>query len=213
MKELPNGFRETFMGVLAYDVLVTLRRMKANDDQAARRDFVRTVFAAIEGWIFDYRQGVQESLGNIRDLSPAEEAAFAEATYALSETGKLRKQTRFFPMTAMFRFATRLVEQECGQSIVDFSSAEWQKFGEATVIRNRVTHPKGIDDLHISLDEIATVQAAYEWLLTAIFDVESQLKTKLVIHLRILTEVVEALKSGDPAMLELYNKALETGDS
>lgn len=210
---IPDGFRETFMGVLAYDIILALRRMKANDDQAARRDFVRTVFAAIEGWLLDYRQGVQESIANIRDLSSAEEAAFAEVTYTLTETGKLREQTRFFLMTTMFRFATRLVEQECGQTIVDFSSTEWQKFSEAIAIRNRVTHPKSINDLNISADEIATVQAAYEWLLTAIFDVESQLTTKLAIHLKVLKEVVEALKSGDPAMLELYNRALDAGDS
>ena len=205
---MPDGFRETFMGLLAYDIILALRRMEANDDQATRRDFVRTVFAAIEGWILDYRQGVQESLGNIRELSPAEEAAFAEVTYILKENGKLREQTRFFPTITMFRFATRLVEQECGQPIIDFSSREWQKFNDAVTIRNRVTHPKSIHDLNISADEIKTVQAAYEWLLTAIFDVESQLMTKLADHLNIFKEVFEALKAADPAMLELYNRAL-----
>jgi hypothetical protein len=207
-----DEFRETFMGLLAYDIILALRRMKANDDQAARRDYVRTVFAAVEGWILEYRQRVQDDVGNIRNLSSAEEAVFAEKTFAITETGKLREQTRFFPTTTMFRFATRLVEQEWGEPIVDFSSKGWQKFNEATAIRNRVTHPKCTNDLSISTTEIATVQAAYEWLLTAIFDVESRLKTQLAIHLRTLTEVVEALKAGDPAMLELYNRALDRED-
>lgn len=210
---IPDGFRETFMGMLAYDIILALRRMKSNDDQAARRDFVRTVFAAIEGWILDYRQGIQESIGNIRDLSTSEEATFAEVTFTLTETGKLREQTRFIPVAPMFRFATRLVEQECGRHIVDFSSKEWQKFNEAIAIRNRVTHPKSIGDLNISAVDIATVQTAYEWLLTAIFDVESQLKTELAIYLKNLEEVVEALKAGDPAMLELYSKVLDSDHS
>ena len=212
-KVRPEGFRETFMGLLAYDIILALRRMEANDDQATRRDFVRTVFAAIEGWILDYRQGVQESLGNIRDLSPAEEAAFAEVNYTLTETGKLREQTQFFPTTTMFRFATRLVEQECGQPIIDFSSREWKNFNDAFAIRNRVTHPKSIRDLNISADEIAIVRAAYEWLLTAIFDVESHMTIELAIYLENLKQVAEALKARDPAMLECYNKVLDNGDN
>jgi hypothetical protein len=207
----PNVFRETFIGLLAYDIILALRRMEANDDQSARRDFVRTVFAAIEGWILDCRQGVQESLASIRDLSPAEKAAFAEATYSLTETGMLREQTRFFPMTTMFRFVTRLVEQECGKPIVDFSSFGWEKFKQATDIRNRVTHPKCIHDLNITSDEIATVRAAYEWLLLAILDVRTHLKAELAVYLKNLGEVVGALKAGDPAMLELYNNVLDEG--
>jgi hypothetical protein len=207
-----DEFRQTFTGLLAYDIILALRRMMANDGQAARRDYVRTVFTAVEGWILEYRQRVQEDVGNIRNLSSAEEAVFAEKAFILTETGKLREQTRFFPLINMFRFATRLVEQEWGEPIVDFSSKGWQQFNDATVIRNRVTHPKCTNDLSISTDEIATVQAAYEWLLTAIFDVESRLKTRLTIHLQTLTEVVQALKAGDPEMLELYNKALDRQD-
>jgi hypothetical protein len=206
-------FRETFTGLLAFDIILALQRMTAKDDQATRRDYVRTVFAAIEGWILEYRQRVQEDVGIIRNLSSAEEAVFAEKTFTLTEEGKLREQTRFFPVTSVFRFATRLVEQAWGEPIVDFSSKGWQQFIAATAIRNRVTHPKCTNDLSISTDEIAIVQAAYEWLLTAIFDVESRLKTRLTIHLKTLTEVVQALKAGDPTMLELYNKALDGENS
>jgi hypothetical protein len=83
---LPDEFRETFTGLLAYDIILALRRMRANDDQAARRDYVRTSFAAIEGWISEFRQRVQDDIGNIRNLSSAEEAVFAEKTHTLAET-------------------------------------------------------------------------------------------------------------------------------
>lgn len=209
---IPDGFRETFIGLLAYDIILALRRMEANDDQAARRDFVRTVFAAIEGWIMDYRQGVQESLINIRELSPAEEAAFAEVTYALTETGQLREQTRFFPTTTMFRFATRLVEQECGQPIIDFSSREWQSFQSAIAIRNRLTHPRGLTDLHLTALDIAIVKGAYEWLLVAILNVKTHLKAELAEYLGRLEKVVRGLNSGDPKILEIYNRLLQASD-
>jgi hypothetical protein len=207
-----NEFRETFTGLLAYDIILALQRMQANDDQAARRDFVRTVFAAVEGWILEYRQRVREEVGFIRNLSAAEEAVFAEKTSTLTDTGKLREQTRFFPTITMFRFATRLVEQEWGEPIVDFSSKGSQKFNEATAIRNRVTHPKCTGDLSISTNEIETIQTAYEWLLTAIFEVELRLKTRMEIHHKTLAKVVEALKAGDPKMLELYDKTLGSED-
>ena len=205
---VPSEFPETFIGILAHDIIVSGRRMKTESSQAARRDFVRTVFAAIEGWLWEYRQQVQRIIGDTRDFSPSEMAALAETNYTISDYGKLREQTRQFPLTTMLRFVTRLVEQEYGQQIVDFASTNWQNFNQAIAIRNRVTHPKKIADLTLSDSDIAIVRASYEWLFETIALVEEKATVVLTLHVDAFRKVLEGLKAGDPAMLELYDRAL-----
>lgn len=206
------AFTETFIGILAHDIILSSRRLKADNNQAARRDFVRTVFVAIEGWLWEYRQQVHRTIGDTRDFSPTEAAAFAETTYTISDTGKLREQMRQFPLGPIFRFATRVVEEEYGKQIVDFSSKNWHNFNRAVAIRNRITHPKKISDLTLSDDDIAIVRASYEWLFETIAQVEEKATVVLTLHVDAFRKVLEGLKAGDPAMLELYNRALDFKD-
>lgn len=200
----------TFYGILGYDAVDAMERMKENDCQSSRRDFVRSAFAAIEGWLWEYRQSIQSTIGSVRDLSPLEESAFAETSYTISDSGKLREQVRFVPMTVMLRFITRIAEAECGEQLIDFSSADWTNFNQAIGARNRITHPKAVQDLTLSDADIAAVQAALLWLFGVVVNGSEKLKLLLVDHVQSMREISAALAAGDSSMLELYNSALES---
>lgn len=209
---MSDGLGRTFYGILGYDAVDAMNRMGANDSQSVRRDFVRTAFAAIEGWLWNYRQEVQFTISAVRDFSALEESAFAETSYMISESGKLREQLRFTSTATMFRFVTRIAEEQYGEPLVDFTSSDWQNFVDAIAIRNRVTHPKSITDLKLSDFDIATVKAALLWLFNMVVSGSEKLKLMLDEHLHSMREVSEALAAGDPAMLELYNLVLESRD-
>ena len=211
--DISDDLGQTFYGILGYDAVDAMNKMSANDNQSTRRDFVRTAFAAIEGWLWNYRQKVQSTIGTVRDFSALEKSAFAETSYIISETGKLRDQTRFTPMATMFRFVTRIAEEQYGEQLVDFGSSEWKNFVYAIAIRNRVTHPKTIMDLTLSDVDIATVKAALLWFFEMVVTGSEKLKLLLDDHLQSMREVSQALAAGDPAMLELYNAVLESRDN
>jgi hypothetical protein len=204
-----GDIEETFYGLLAYDAAEAISKMDANDNQATRREFVRTAFAAVEGWLWDYRQFVQATIEKIRDLSTLEKSALSETSYSISETGKLREQLRFVPMTIMFRFVTRLAEEECGHQIVDFGSVEWQRFLHSLAIRNRITHPKNLKDLTISDADIESVRDSLLWFFELNVLGREKLVSTLEEHLASMRAVGAALAKGNPAMLELYSQVLE----
>ena len=200
----------TFYGVLGYDVVDAMERMKENDCQSSRRDFVRSAFAAIEGWLWKYRQSIQSTIGSVRDLSPIEASAFAETSYTISDSGKLREQVRFAPMTVMLRFITRIAEAECGEQLIDFSSADWTNFNQAIGTRNRITHPKVVQDLTLSDEDIAVVHAGLLWLFGVVVNGSEKLNLLLVDHVQSMREISAALSAGDSSMLALYNSVLES---
>jgi hypothetical protein len=202
----------TFYGILGYDAVDAMMKMEADDGQSSRRDFVRAAFAAIEGWLWNYRQEVQDIVGSCRAFSALEESALAEISYAISDTGALQEQARYLPITNMFRFVTRIAEAQCGQQLVDFSSADWANFKQSIAIRNRITHPKSIEDLMLSDADIGHVKSALSWLFGVIVSGTEKLKLILEDHVQAMREVADALLAGDPATLALYNAVLENRD-
>jgi hypothetical protein len=204
----PNeAFRRSFIGIIAHDIVLSMQRMEQYDNQANRRDFIRSTFAAMEGWLWDFRQRAQSVLEDVRDFTPAEQAAFAETSFAISSNGKLIEQTRYYSMTTMFRFVVRLAEEEFGNPLVDFGSNEWQAFNQAIEIRNRITHPKDINDFNLSDSDIETVRSSSIWLMDTIMRVVASLNIVLATYVQTMREVIDGLKAKDPEMLALYHVA------
>ena len=206
---MSENLGRTFCGVLGYDALEAMNKMDANDCQSTRRDFVRTAFAAIEGWLWNYKQEVQSAVGTVREFSALEEAALSETSYLITDTGKLRAQTRFTPIATMFRFVTRTAEEQYGATLVDFETSDWKNFNDAIAIRNRITHPKSIPDLTLSERDIAAVKNALLWLFDMVVTAMEKLKLMLEEYLASLREVGDALIAGDPNMLRFYQSVLE----
>jgi hypothetical protein len=209
--EPDEAFRKSFIGIIAHDIVLSKQRMGQDDNQANRRDFVRSTFAAVEGWLWDFRQRAQSVLKEVRDFSPAEQAAFAETSFTISSNGTLIEQTRYYSMTTMFRFIVRLAEEEFDNPLVDFGSNDWQAFNRAAEIRNRITHPKDINDFNLSESDIETVRSSSIWLLTTIAELRETLNIGLSAHVHAMREILSALNVGDPETLALYHTAQESG--
>ena len=210
---MSDNLGQTFCGVLGYDALEAMNKMDANDCQSTRRDFVRAAFAAIEGWLGTYKQEVQSTIGAVREFSALEDAALSETSYLISDTGKLRTQIRFTPMATLFRFVTRIAEQEYGARLVDFDAPDWKNFKDAIAIRNRITHPKSIPDLTLSEHDITAVKNALLWLVEIVVTAMEKLKLMLEDHLASFREVTDALIAGDTNILRLYKTALEGAET
>lgn len=206
-QEVREEVRKTFFGLLSHDVILSLERKQQNDDQASRRDLVRTMFAAIEGYAQEYRDHVRSISNDIEQIDPVLSLALSEKNYFISENGTVDVQIRYTPLPSMIRLVTRMASQICPDLKVDFSGSDWQNFRHAATIRNRITHPKNISDLTILDDDIATVQTAFFWVLAVITETMAATNEAASRHLAVMTEFGNKLLAGDKHALGLYEAA------
>ena len=205
--EPPNSFQENFLAALIQDVILSTQRLDAEDSQSNRREFVRTSFAAIEGFVWNYRENVRSFCHSIADLSPLTIAALSEESYSVTGSGVVVRQVRYIPLPSMFRLTTRLAEEYCPGLKVNFSTAGWSSFNKAIKIRNRVTHPKKMADLEIAKSDVQVFKVGFFWLFDTIFDVSETTNVRLREYLADLQSIVSALYAGDPETLALYERA------
>lgn len=202
-----SAFRDTFFGILSHDVVICWERIEVADTQATRRDLIRTMFAAIEGYVWEYRAFVKSIVNDIGTIPPILELALNETSYSVNEQGKLEEHIRFMPLTSMIRLVTKLAEEHCPELKTDFSNAGWSNLKQTIKIRNRITHPKNMSDLEITKEDIALSQAGFFWILELIgkvMEASGAVLAQYMIDLRLLGE---QLSNGDPKALADYQIA------
>jgi hypothetical protein len=208
MAERQDALRESFIGILIIDVMIAQRRWKENDVQSTRRDLIRTMFAAIEGLVWEYREQVRSDAKVIDDLPIIVDLALLEKSYTVSETGKVTEQQRFVSLTTMIRLVTKVAEIICPGLKVDFSDAGWASLKIALKIRHRVTHPKKIADLSISEEDILTAEKGFFWILDMTASVQECLLSNQKQYLASFSDILAKLQAGDPETVAAYEKQL-----
>jgi hypothetical protein len=199
-----EDLRETFFGILAFDVLVALERVEAQDTQTARRDLIRTLFAAIEGFVWEFRAHVREIADAVDDIPPLLAMALNETSYSVSENGKLVEQQRYIALPSMVRLATNLAQTLCQDLKVDFSVDGWADLKRTIALRNRITHPKSKADLNITTDDTTIAWSGFRWILGHVAHVMETTIAAQADYLRQFKILAERLEAGDPVAIEAY---------
>jgi hypothetical protein len=202
--------RSSFMGMLLADVSRADAAHKANPDQGAKRDLVRATFAAIEGAVWSFREHIRSLAIATEDLSDAERTVLSEIAYSVDKTGRLSPQTKFLTLPSAIRLCARIGERIAPMARIDFSSAGWQNFTTAIAIRNRITHPKSLDDLTLSDGDLRSCADALHWFLEASTSLLQAVISAAREHVQGVRNVLNDLKSGDEETLRIY-RSLITG--
>jgi hypothetical protein len=200
--------RSSFMGMLLADVARADAAHKANPDQGAKRDFVRTSFAAIEGAVWNFREHIRAIAMATSALSDAERTVLNEIAYTVDKTGRLSPQAKFLTLPAAIRLCARIGARIAPQTSMDFSGAGWQNLTAAINIRNRITHPKSLDDLMLTEGDLRSCNDALHWFLEA----STQLMEATVFaarnHVEGVRDILNDLKSGDEETLRVYRSLI-----
>ena len=161
---------ETMAQELGRDVERGSRELSANSgDQFMRRNLVRIFAAFVEGFSFLLKQVVlrlhdplQEQL-SIDELSKLKEIKLdAVGQPVLDEQGVPKR--RFLPLHDNFRFTGVIFGRLCGSKYtVSYGSAGYQAFRRTMSVRDRLMHPKAIEDLSLTNSEIVDLQTAWQW--------------------------------------------------
>ena len=104
----------------------------------------------------------------------------------------------------MIRLTVNIAKIICPDLEVDFGDGGWEALKKAILVRNRITHPKCIGDMHVSDSDVETAQAGFFWLFDMAVHVMEQTLHEHRIDFEILKQIVDDLSAGDPETLALY---------
>lgn len=201
----------SFMRMLLADVVRADAAHRADPGQGAKRDFVRTSFAAIEGAVWSFREQIRALATSTEELSDAERTVLSEIAYSVDKTGRLSPQAKFLTLPAAIRLCARIGQRIAPAANMDFAGAGWQNFTLAIDIRNRITHPKSLDDLNLTDRDLNTCAGALHWFLEESTHMMQATLSAARDHVEGIREVLNDLKSGDEEAWRVY-RSLITGD-
>jgi hypothetical protein len=195
---------DSFFLILLSDVGAALARHESADNQATRRDLIRTAFAAIEGLVWIFREQVVTAAEETYGLEDGEREVLQERQLSVSEQGKISAQSRFLGLIPTVRLVARIASRINGAAHCDFGSSQWDDFRKAIAIRNRITHPKSAEDLHLSKADVDQVTNALFWFLemhTRVVGATIATRKKYLGEFR---DVLAKLQLGDAEVTALY---------
>jgi hypothetical protein len=131
------------------------------DPQVVRRLYVRTFISLVESIIATLKD---ETLRSTVRLSTAEKAILAGTKYELTDQGAAVERPFFAPVQKSLRFAFRSFAKANRITFTpDYNGEGWRAFSETVKIRNRITHPKRVEEMAIEDTELALVDQAHDW--------------------------------------------------
>jgi hypothetical protein len=200
---------ESFAGMLIGDAINSLQRHEAEQSERSRRELIRSIFAAIEGYVWLYREHTAETARDMGSLEFSEEIVLSETSFQVSDQGKIRSQSKHVSTLRLFRLTTRIAERLEPALDIRFDTGHWEQLVSAMEIRNRLVHPKSQADLRLSDDDVAKSLDAFYWLLDTITGAMEAMNAVNRKYLSEIQQIFDLLKSGDPDMMATYETAMK----
>lgn len=132
-----------------------------NKEQAIRRLYIRMLVSTIEGALSTFRQ---EALNQSHKFSQGELALLQEASFEVTDAGKVVTKQAHTPFFASFRFSFRMLAKAWDSKLQpDYSGDGWQALQHTVRLRNRLTHPKCVEDLSVLEADMKSADTAEIW--------------------------------------------------
>lgn len=143
--------------------IAKIQEGEENNDTAVRT-YLRGFFAWVEATIFGLKRIALKMSDHKQLFSEAELAMLQEQTYDLDEKGNTKLQPKLIPLTKNLRFAFATCSRAFGiANTLNVGDARWDSFQKAIEMRNRITHPRTPEDLHLSDEDFEQIKLALFW--------------------------------------------------
>lgn len=127
---------------------------------------VRAFFAAVEGLSHGTRKVAvaADDAGEI-SLTPAERWLLTMEEVYLTDKGEAKTRQRRLPTRSSILFSLDLLARFSRTSeATDRGGKGFNAIVQGLKVRDRITHPKAIEDVQITWDEVELVRVAADWL-------------------------------------------------
>lgn len=148
------------------DVKSSHETLQNNDSQYNRRTFIRTAFAAVEASSYLLKQHCIKENNGI--FSAAELALLNDESYVLNGKAEAAVRQNFLPVADNFKFAIKMYLRLIPNKELELDVVGWDYFKKAISIRNKIVHPKLLEDFVISDSELKIVEQAYSWVVSKV---------------------------------------------
>jgi hypothetical protein len=141
--------------------------MLAEKTQFARRNWVRAYFAWIEATCFLFRRSILAKRFEKRVIRPTdipEFTALSEVRYTVTGKGEAIVEPANTRTLDYIVFSLMSLSKTFGLKLsIDRGGKNWESVRRALQVRDRLTHPKSLHDVHVSDDDIAAVEDFSGW--------------------------------------------------
>ncbi|EHH2479586.1 hypothetical protein C9I98_17935 [Photobacterium sanctipauli] len=156
--------------ILDEDISAVAKAMEESKPRSSAldRSYVRTVFSALEGVLFALRQEIIQADNFGTEFMPKERAFILEKKYN-QRTNTVTKHT--FRPSIRESICTNTGYYARSKGLKDFRFPEtsgWDDMKKAITIRNRITHPKSIEQITITNEELEVILRAKKWFTTEV---------------------------------------------
>lgn len=137
---------------------------RAPNDQFWRRSIIKNLFALLEGQLFGMKAIAFHQFG-LREVefSAAELTMLQEQRYKLNEKGEACSSTdNYQKLFSNYQFAFKCFAKSHGSSF-QLNNGKIAKLKQLEAIRNRLTHPKRLNALDVSDDELKLCEEVWNW--------------------------------------------------
>jgi hypothetical protein len=151
---------------LLEDATAAEEYLEQQDSQFARRAYIRSVFAYVEGTVWLIKQTCLRAVveSKVSALSLPEQALLADVVYDLKSNGEPYEQQKFLRLPDNLRFAVRVVNRLCHSSVdLEVGSVRWERFLKVLDTRHQITHPKNATGIDVADEEIKLAIEACGW--------------------------------------------------
>jgi hypothetical protein len=157
------------IAVITLDLLLRADVVRAREDlelsdptEYHRRQYIRAVFAQLEGATFGLKQLAIPSKESL--ISSAELALLKGESYRLNDTGEAVVGNARLTLPSDMRFAFRMYAKSVGIAYdLPVNEPGWTALIRARKVRDRLMHPRSPNDLETTDEEIGDATDAAEW--------------------------------------------------
>jgi len=138
---------------------------KTPEEKANRRFFVRAVFALVEAVVEQHKRLLLELQRTGRvSMEQCDVAVLSEKIYYAKDNGAVQQRDQYLSLKSKLRAVYRIAGEAFGRPLsVDFGGTGWPSFGKSIAIRDRITHPKTMDECRVSSENLETVEEGHSW--------------------------------------------------
>ncbi len=163
---MPEAERDAFTNALTADVNSAWERVVNSANATYRREFIRSVSAAIEGLHWQLKDDLLKR--SWYRLSVHEQAAMLEESFSINDRGIVSVQPRFLPLSIAVRLVVQVIKRLRPTHELDFNNVGWSNLKSTIEVRNRIVHPKSMADLDVSEKEVEEAMNSFNWMLALV---------------------------------------------
>jgi hypothetical protein len=145
----------------SHDIQATVN----GEEEAILRLYVRAVFALIEALVEQHKQILLQLVDRKKiTLAPGVCEALSERVYVVKDNGTVAEREQYITLQRKLRAVCRAAGEGFGEAlVVDFGGCDWESFRAAVAVRDRLTHPKTLEDCEVDEEDLKEVDRAESW--------------------------------------------------